>query len=310
MADARLINFSEKLLTGSIGSASAKILIAGVVKEEEISLIEVLKILEESKENIVSNKVLLEKSNELSQLSSKLKNANEELVSKDKQKDEFLDTVAHELKTPITGIRAATELLMDEDDDMPKKIKTQFLKNILQDSERLGRLINNILDFEKLETGRLHLDIRSHDIQKTINRAIGSISQIAVKKKIKIINKNVHSFQVKFDEDRILQVLTNLISNAIKFCEPKSGEIIIDFKIGNNTVELSVSDNGKGIPEEDHNYIFDKFFQSQNQNTIKPQGSGLGLAITKQIVEKHKGKIWAKKGVKKGAIFVFTLPFK
>jgi len=310
LADARLINFSEKLLTGSIGSASAKILIAGVVKEEEISLIEVLKILEESKENIVSNKVLLEKSNELSQLSSKLKNANEELVSKDKQKDEFLDTVAHELKTPITGIRAATELLMDEDDDMPKKIKTQFLKNILQDSERLGRLINNILDFEKLETGRLHLDIRSHDIQKTINRAIGSISQIAVKKKIKIINKNVHSFQVKFDEDRILQVLTNLISNAIKFCEPKSGEIIIDFKIGNNTVELSVSDNGKGIPEEDHNYIFDKFFQSQNQNTIKPQGSGLGLAITKQIVEKHKGKIWAKKGVKKGAIFVFTLPFK
>ncbi|WP_423999159.1 sodium:solute symporter family transporter [Maribacter sp. IgM3_T14_3] len=310
LADARLINFSEKLLTGSIGSASAKILIAGVVKEEEISLVEVLKILEESKENIVSNKVLLEKSNELSQLSSKLKNANEELVSKDKQKDEFLDTVAHELKTPITGIRAATELLMDEDDDMPKNIKTQFLKNILQDSERLGRLINNILDFEKLETGRLHLDIKSHDIQKTINRAIGSISQIAVKKEIKIINKNVHSFQVKFDEDLILQVLTNLISNAIKFCEPKSGEIIIDFKIGNNTIELSVSDNGKGIPEEDHNYIFDKFFQSQNQNTIKPQGSGLGLAITKQIVDKHKGKIWAKKGVKKGAIFVFTLPFK
>jgi Na+/proline symporter/signal transduction histidine kinase len=310
LADARLINFSEKLLTGSIGSASAKILIAGVVKEEEISLVEVLKILEESKENIVSNKVLLEKSNELSLLSSKLKNANEELISKDKQKDEFLDTVAHELKTPITGIRAATELLMDEDDDMPKKIKTQFLKNILQDSERLGRLINNILDFEKLETGRLNLDIKTHDIQKTIKKAIASISQIAVKKEIKIINNNVHAFQVKYDEDRILQVLTNLISNAIKFCEPKAGEIIINFKIGNNTVELSVSDNGKGIPEEDHDYIFDKFFQSQNQNTIKPQGSGLGLAITKQIVEKHKGKIWAKKGVKKGAIFVFTLPFK
>ena len=98
LADARLINFSEKLLTGSIGSASAKILIASVVKEEQISLVEVLKILEESKENIVSNKVLLEKSNELTQLSSKLKDANEELISKDKQKDEFLDTVAHELK--------------------------------------------------------------------------------------------------------------------------------------------------------------------------------------------------------------------
>ncbi|MGB6267713.1 MAG: ATP-binding protein, partial [Olleya sp.] len=309
LADARLINFSEKLLTGSIGSASAKILIASVVKEEQISLVEVLKILEESKENIVSNKMLLEKSNELTQLSSKLKDANQELISKDKQKDEFLDTVAHELKTPITGIRAATELLMDDDDDMPKDMKAQFLKNILQDSDRLGRLINNILDFEKLETGRLNLDVSYNDIQKTISKAISSISQIAAKKEVQIINKNVHTFKTNYDEDRILQVLTNLISNAIKFCEPKTGKITVDYKLGNQTVEISVTDNGKGIPEEDHDYIFDKFYQSQHQNTIKPQGSGLGLAITKQIVEKHNGKIWAKKGIKNGATLVFTIPF-
>jgi Na+/proline symporter/nitrogen-specific signal transduction histidine kinase len=309
MADARLINFSEKLLTGSIGSASAKILIAGVVKEEQISLVEVLKILEESKENIVNNKVLLEKSNELSQLSSKLKDANAELISKDKQKDEFLDTVAHELKTPITGIRAATELLMDDDDDMPKDIKDQFLKNILQDSDRLARLINNILDFEKLETGRLNLDLQRHDIQDTIKKALSSISQIAAKKDIQLINKNPHSFKLTYDEDRILQVLTNLLSNAIKFCTPKTGQIILDYKLGNQRVEISVCDNGKGIPEEDHDYIFEKFYQSKLQNTIKPQGSGLGLAITKQIVEKHNGKIWAKKDVKKGAILVFTIPF-
>ncbi|MBL7558724.1 sodium:proline symporter [Olleya sp. YSTF-M6] len=310
LADARLINFSEKLLTGSIGSASAKILIASVVKEEQISLVEVLKILEESKENIVSNKVLLEKSNELSKLSSKLKDANEELLTKDKQKDEFLDTVAHELKTPITGIRAATELLMDEDDEMPKDIKAQFLKNILQDSDRLGRLIHNILDFEKLETGRLHLDMQYQDLQKTITKAISSISQIASKKEVKIINNNRHSFKTNYDEDRILQVLTNLLSNAIKFCNPKTGQIIVDLKLGNALVEISVSDNGKGIPEEDQDYIFDKFYQSKHQNTIKPEGSGLGLAITKQIVEKHNGKIWVKKDVKKGATFVFTIPFK
>ncbi|AUC81735.1 sensor histidine kinase [Lacinutrix sp. Bg11-31] len=310
LADARLINFSEKLLTGSIGSASAKILIASVVKEEQISLVEVLKILEESKENIVSNKVLTEKSNELSQLSSKLKDVNEVLISKDKQKDEFLDTVAHELKTPITGIRAATELLMDDDDDMPKEIKAQFLKNILQDSDRLGRLIHNILDFEKLETGRLHLDMQYQDIQKTIAKAIGSISQIAAKKEVEISNKNTHAFKTNYDEDRILQVLTNLLSNAIKFCEAKNGKIEVDYKLGNELVEISVTDNGKGIPEEDHDYIFDKFYQSKHQNTIKPQGSGLGLAITKQIVEKHNGEIWAKKDVKNGATLVFTIPFK
>ncbi|MDH7912642.1 sensor histidine kinase [Winogradskyella sp. SYSU M77433] len=309
LADARLINFSEKLLTGSIGSASAKILIASVVKEEQISLVEVLKILEESKENIVSNKALLEKSEELSQLSSKLKTANQELITKDRQKDEFLDTVAHELKTPITGIRAATELLMD-DEEMPKDIKNQFLKNILQDSDRLGRLINNILDFEKLETGRLNLDLSRQDISKTIAKAISSLKHIAAKKEVEIINKNPHSFKLDYDEDRILQVLTNLLSNAIKFTEAKKGKIIVDYKLANEFVEISVSDNGKGIPKEDHDYIFDKFYQSQHQNTIKPQGSGLGLAITKQIVEKHHGKIWAKKGLKKGAMLVFTLPFK
>lgn len=309
LADARLINFSEKLLTGSIGGASAKILIASVVKEEQISLVEVLKILEESKENIVSNKILREKSEELSQLSSKLKNANEELITKDKQKDEFLDTVAHELKTPITGIRAATELLMDDDDDMPKDVKNQFLKNILQDSDRLARLINNILDFEKLETGRLHLDVQPHDLQKTIEKAVTSIQQIASRKNIRVTNKVMHSVMIPYDEDRIIQVLTNLLSNAIKFCPVENGHVSIDCKLGNNKVEVEVQDNGKGIPPEDHDYIFDKFYQSKHQNTIKPQGSGLGLAITKQIVEKHGGKIWAKKEVKKGATLVFTLPF-
>ena len=310
LADARLINFSEKLLTGNIGSASAKILISSVVKEEQISLVEVLKILEESKEHVVNNKMLLEKSNELSKLSSKLKDVNKELISKDKQKDEFLDTVAHELKTPITGIRAATELLMDEDDDMPKEVKRQFLKNILQDSDRLGRLIHNILDFEKLETGRLNLDVQYQDIQKTITKVITSLAHIASKKDIKLVNKNPHTFKLYYDEDRIMQVLTNLLSNAIKFCEANKGVITVDYKLGNEYIKVSVTDNGKGIPEEDHDYIFDKFYQSKHQNTIKPQGSGLGLAITKQIIEKHQGKIWAKKGVKNGATLVFTLPFK
>jgi len=308
LADARLINFSKKLLTGSIGSASAKILIASVVKEEQISLVEVLRILEESKENIVSNKILMEKSDELSQLSSKLKYANEELVVKDKRKDEFLDTVAHELKTPITGIRAATELLMDDEGDMSKEIKKQFLTNILQDSDRLGRLINNILDFEKLETGRLSLDIDYLDIQKTITKAVANMQHIASKKGIRIHIKNTDHFKIYYDEDRILQVLYNLLSNALKFCEPTSGIIEIDYKLENETLEISVKDNGKGIPTEDLDYIFDKFYQSKHQNTIKPQGSGLGLAITKQIVEKHKGKIWADKNIKAGAKFVFTLP--
>ena len=308
LADARLINFSEKLLTGSIGSASAKILIASVVKEEEISLIEVLKILEESKEANAVNKMLQDKSKELSNLASQLKKANKDLIEKDLQKDAFLDTVAHELKTPITGIRAATELIMD-DEEMPAEIKEQFLKNILQDSDRLSRLIFNILDFEKLSTDREDLEKQKHNIKTTILKAINTIHQIAVNKGVIIKFNNKENVELYFDEDRILQVLTNLLSNSIKFCQSGIGEIIVYYKVIDNFVHIFIKDNGKKIPEEDLAHIFDKFYQSKNQNTIKPKGSGLGLAISKTIVEKHRGKIWAINNQINGVTLVFKLPF-
>ncbi|GAB4156451.1 MAG: ATP-binding protein [Winogradskyella sp.] len=310
MADARLINFSEKLLTGSIGSASAKILISSVVKEDEVSLVEVLKILEESKETISRNKLLREKSKELTILTSKLKDANQELIEKDRQKDEFLDTVAHELKTPITGIRATTELLMDDDDDMPLEIKTQFLKNMLQDSDRLSRLIHNILDFEKLSKGRAQLNIKKYNIRETIEKTVESLRHIADKKQVEIINSNKSDLNAEYDEDRIVQVLTNLISNAIKFCDTKTGKIIVDYRYDEGFLEVTINDNGKGIPIQDLPFIFDKFYQSKNQNIQKPEGSGLGLAICKQIIENHNGKIWVKNNQKSGAIFGFKLPFK
>ena len=110
-----------------------------------------------------------------------------------------------------------------------------------------------------------------------------------------------------YDEDRIVQVITNLVSNAIKFCPETDGLITIQIKEKNNFIHTFVQDNGKGIQPNDFDAIFDKFYQSTNQNIKKPVGSGLGLAICKQIMEYHKGKIWAEKTVK-GASIVFTLP--
>ncbi len=310
IADARLIDFSEKLLSGSIGGASAKILIASVVKEERISLIEVLKILEESKETIARNKSLRDKSSELIHISKKLKEANNQLILQDKQKNEFLDTVAHELKTPVTGIRAAAELLIDEQDEMPTEIRSKFLNVILQDSDRLSRLINNILDFEKLLSGRQNLVFDSNDLKLTLEKVLGSIKQIAYSKKIKIVRKQFANLVFQYDEDRIIQVLTNLLSNAIKFCDSQAGIITIDYKQKAQMVEMMVENNGQPIAEEDFNYIFDKFYQSSNQNIRKPLGSGLGLAISKQIIENHKGQIWAEEGITNGARFFFQLPLK
>ncbi|WP_103864574.1 sensor histidine kinase [Aquimarina sp. I32.4] len=307
-ADARLINFSEKLLTGSIGSASSRILIASVVKEQPVSLIEVLEILEENKETISTNKFLKEKSDKLIQLTSELKKVNEELKHHDKLKDEFLDTVAHELKTPITSIRAASEVLLDNQ-DMPDKLREQFLDNIVDDSERLATLIHNILDLEKLASGREMLDKKINNLNHTIEKAISGVHTIAEKKSIKIIMTEMQSvFSVRYDEDRIHQVLTNLLSNAIKFVEEKKGIVKISSKKIKNYIRISIEDNGKGIPAEDMKYIFDKFYQSKNQNVKKPVGSGFGLAISKQIIEGHNGRIWADENYKTGARFVIEIP--
>ncbi|MFT0714966.1 sodium:solute symporter family transporter [Flagellimonas lutimaris] len=305
-ADARLINFSEKLLTGSIGSASAKILLSSVSKETPISLVEVLNILEESKETKASNKLLIEKSEELSAMARQLKAANEELRIQDKLKDEFLDTVAHELKTPITSIKAASEVL--EDEGMPPELRNRFLENISRDTDRLDTLIHNILDLEKLSSNRTDLDISEHNMSKTIHKAIKGVEQIATKKGVKIKFPDKKQVLAAYDEDRILQVLTNLLSNSLKFTEPHKGRIKILLKDLGKEVLVAVQDNGRGIPDEDKDYIFEKFYQSKNQNIKKPQGSGLGLAICKKIVESHKGTIAVDKEFAKGTQLIFTIP--
>jgi Na+/proline symporter/nitrogen-specific signal transduction histidine kinase len=306
LADARLIKFSENLLTGHIGTASARILISSVVKEEKISLPEVLKILEESKENIIVNKKLTETSNELKEITAKLQDANESLMIKDQQKDEFLDTVTHELRTPITAIRAASEILHD-DDEIPEELKKQFLQNIISESDRLNRLIDKILDLEKFETGKQTIHPTQNNLVVTIEKSIEPLQQLIKNKHITVHIESKSKVNAFYDEDRIVQVITNLLSNAIKFCPEIDGLITIQIKEKNNFIHTFVQDNGKGIHPDDFEVIFDKFYQSTNQNIKKPVGSGLGLAICKQIMEYHKGKIWAEQTVK-GSCIVFTLP--
>lgn len=308
LADARLVKFAENLLTGHIGTASARILISSVVKEEKVTLPEVLKILEESKENIIINKKLTETSNELKKISSQLKNANDNLVIKDKQKDEFLDTVTHELRTPITAIRAASEILHD-DDEIPEELKKQFLQNIISESDRLNRLIDKILDLEKFETGKQTIHPTDNNLVQTIRNSIEPLQHLIKNKAIHVTIISNEKVYCSYDDDRIVQVITNLLSNAIKFCPDINGKITIQCEIENNFVKTSVIDNGKGIDVNDFETIFDKFYQSTNQNIKKPLGSGLGLAICKQIIEHHKGNIWSEKAMN-GANISFTLPIE
>ena len=307
-ADARFIKFAENLLTGHIGTASAKILISSVVKEDKISLTEVLRILEESKENIIINKKLTDTSNELKKISEQLKNANLELVNKDIQKDEFLDTVTHELRTPITAIRAASEILHD-DADIPEELRKQFLQNIISESDRLNRLIDKILDLEKFETGKQKIYLSKNNITKTIKNTLNSVNQLLLNKQINVVfEESPKEIKAFYDEERIVQVIHNLVSNAIKFCSETEGKIVISIEENQDHIAITVHNNGKSIKAQDAEAIFDKFYQSRNQNIKKPIGSGLGLAICKQIIEHHKGSIKIDQNVIDGATFIFTLP--
>lgn len=308
IADARFIKFAENLLTGHIGTASAKIVIASVAKEDKISLPEVLRILEESKENIVINKKLTESSNELKKISEQLQVANQELINKDIQKDEFLDTVTHELRTPITAIRAATEILHD-DEDIPADVRQKFLQNIINESDRLNRLIDKILDLEKFETGKQKIYLSKNNISRTINNTLESLQQLILNKNISVeFEKKSNEIKAFYDEERIVQVLHNLFSNAIKFCAETNGKISVEINEDQDFIAVSIHNNGKEIKPDDMEAVFDKFYQSRNQNIKKPIGSGLGLAICKKIIEHHKGKIWAESSNNNGTTITFTLP--
>ncbi|MGN7866284.1 ATP-binding protein [Chryseobacterium sp. 22458] len=307
-ADSRFIKFSENLLAGRIGTASAKILIEGVTKEDKISLKEVLNILEESKENISLNKKLTEQSEELQKLSDDLRTANESLIIKDRQKDDFLDSVAHELRTPITAIRSAGEILAD-DDDIPFDIKQEFLNNIITESDRLSEIINDILYLDKLQHGEISLHIQENNIIETYKKALNPLLHLIQQKNIHLSEVNLLNQVIfEYDEARMIQLFQNIWGNALKFTE-EQGTIQTKLYEKEHQLVISIFNTGKHIPEEDLEMIFDKFYQSKNQNILKPTGSGLGLAISKKIIQAHGGSIKAENSGL-GVTFIITLPEK
>ncbi|MCH7397312.1 sensor histidine kinase [Belliella sp. DSM 107340] len=302
-ADSELVNYSELLLSGIIGSASARIIVASVVKEEEISMEEVLGILKETRELKSLNDQLEINSKELQIASEKLKSLNESLQINDMLKDEFISTVTHEMRTPITSIRAFSEILLDQ--DLPEADRAKFLEIIIQETKRMSRLIDQVLDLERFDSGRQELNLENSNVDSLILEVIDSMNHIFQEKGLhfeyNLINSTV---LIPMDQDRIKQVLINLLSNASKFAK---SNINLKAKKTENHLLISVWDDGKGIPEEEVPYIFDKFFQAKNQTSKKPLGSGLGLAISKKIVEYHHGTIEVRRILDR-TCFEFTLP--
>lgn len=302
-ADADMVNFAEKRLAGAIGSASARVMVATVVKEEPLRLQEVMDILDETRQVIAYSR-------QLEQTTSELQAANERLQELDRLKDEFISTVTHELRTPLTAIRSIAEIL-SANPDLDKTQHDNFTALVVKESERLSRLINQVLDFQKIETGRMQWRMAPVSMRDIVNDAAQTTLQLVEDKEISMkIDLPQGVPEISGDRDRLIQVMVNLISNAVKFSEAGTGRIAVEMSHTDNHVRISVNDNGIGIALENQESLFEEFRQIRHTMKGKPTGSGLGLAITKRIVEFHGGRIWLESEFGKGTTFTFELPIQ
>ena len=308
-ADPDLVNFAERLLAGAIGAASARVMISTVVKGADFSPDEVLAILEEASQVIEYSRELERKSRALEVATDELKRANQRLTELDRLKDEFITTVSHELRTPLTSIRSFSEILLDSP-DLGLAERNQFLEIVVKESERLTRLINDILDLSRIQTGRMEWRLSTCDPKDILDDALAATSGLFKEKGIALRPEFASDLPpITVDRDRLMQVVINLLSNAAKFAQVEGGRVIVRMARHQQGLTVSVEDNGPGISPEQSEAVFDRFHQLRGDDeTGKPRGWGLGLAICRQIVEHFGGRIWVEPATPTGAVFRFTLP--
>ncbi len=273
-----------------INPSEIKTTIANALKQQRLSL--------ENKRLVES----LQRSNRL------LFEANEELKRANRLKSEFLASMSHGLRTPLNVIIGFSELMRDEVPGKINKEQKQCLSDILASSQHLLNLINEVLDLSKVESGksRFHLT----------NIALAKVAESLTRTMLPILAPRQHSLDVKIEEGlplvyadkaKVSEVLLNLLSNATKFT-PDGGKLKIEAVREDNWCQVSVTDNGIGIKEENQEQIFEPFYQLDNPLIKERSGTGLGLALAKQIIEKHGGRIWVESEYGKGSRFTFTLP--
>jgi len=224
-------------------------------------------------------------------------------------KSQFVSTVSHELRTPLTALKESIRLVAQEKMGTLNNEQKELLGIAKRNVDRLARLINNVLDFQKLEAGRVDYNILENDITEIVTHVYDTMAPAIKCKGLDFALKLEDNLpKVKFDSDKITQVLTNMVSNAMKFTE--RGSITLAVRKKENVIQVSVSDTGCGIRKEDLPRVFNEFEQLDRGGDRKTGGSGLGLAISKAIIEQHRGKICVESQHAKGTTFHFVLPIR
>ena len=308
-ADARLVQFVETQLAGAIGGASARAVVAASVQEEPLAIDDVMRILDEASQLRAYSHALEEKSRSLEQASAELRAANEQLKGLDRLKDDFMSSVTHELRTPLTSIRALAELMVD-DPAMDAAQRQQFLGLVVAETERLTRLVNQVLDMAKIESGHAEWRSSAVDLRALLTQAVQTTAELFHARGARVELQLPDAVPpLHADADRLMQVLLNLLSNAAKFVPEANGRVQLRLSADAREARVEVEDNGPGVPPEQQQLVFEKFRQGGDA-LHRPQGTGLGLPISRRIVEHFGGRMWLRSDPGQGACFGFALPWR
>jgi len=238
-----------------------------------------------------------------------LDNLDNERKQLDKAKTEFLSITSHELRSPMTPMKAQLQMALSDYFGKLTSGQRNALEIVLSNTDRLDKIIVDFLEISRIEAARLKFNFVKADLTKMINSVVEEVKSFMPEKKLRIELDLGKLPLIEADPDRVSQVLRNLLTNAIKFSH-QNGRILVSAKLANGMIQFSVKDEGVGISEKDQKHLFEPFFQVENMYQHKSGGTGLGLAICKGIVESQGGRIWLVSQEGKGTAFYFTVPFK
>ncbi len=285
-----------------------------VIRQSLSPLDTINKALSRVKEGMYGEKIKYTSEDEIGELvasfnimSDTIKEKEEEAKKTDIAKDEFLAMITHELKTPLVPIQGYSDILLNEHLGKLNPQQKERLSIIKASSETLLGIISDLLDVQKLEIGQLRMKKDDSDIKDSILKSVNALAPQAEKNEIHLTSK-ADNLSIYHDSERIKQVLTNLIKNAMIAVEPQRGKIEITMEEKPSEIQISVKDNGMGIPQDKQKDLFKKFYQVDTTLTRERGGSGLGLAICRGIIENHGGKISVDSKEGEGAKFTFTIP--
>ncbi|MCI4665401.1 MAG: sensor histidine kinase [Neomegalonema sp.] len=302
-----LISELEKRLAANIGAASAHTMVSRVATGERISLVELMEIADETARIRSYSQRLEEQRAELEETARRLELANQRLRESDAQKDLFLSTVSHELRTPMAALRAAAEILVTEQ-NLDAAERQRFSGVIREETRRLTRLLDQILDMEEAQRGSLKLMRRPADIEATIDEALNIVAPLVQQRGVKVDRRRAEATRLSVDPDRVQQVLLNLLTNALKYNPRPDARILVETELVGEQLVIWIADNGPGIPAEFASRIFERFARAEGAEA--QQGVGLGLAICQEIMNAHGGQIALAPSRLGGATFRLAFPLR